>query len=129
MNIYGIGVDVIEVERIRELCQRSGFEERFFTPGEQAYFSEFKHPYEHIAGFFCAKEAFSKAIGTGIRDFSLQEVEVIHDSMGRPSLRFTGRLQQRMQQQKLRFFLSISHCSQCAIAQVTAVTAHTGGSL
>lgn len=121
MKLIGNGVDITSVQRMEQLCTGTGFEERYFTEGERAYASQYRKPYEHFAGFFCAKEAFSKALGTGIRDFALKDVEVSHDEMGRPFLLFHHDLATRIQQQRLSFSLSISHCAEYAVANVIAI--------
>ncbi len=121
MRLMGNGIDITSVQRMEELCTGTGFEQRYFTEGERAYAAQYRYPYEHLAGFFCAKEAFSKALGTGIRDFALKDVEVSHDEMGRPFFLFHHELAKRVTQQRLSFSLSISHCTEYAVANVIAM--------
>lgn len=121
MRLFGSGIDITSVQRMETLCTGTGFEQRYFTEAERAYAAQYRYPYEHLAGCFCAKEAFAKALGTGIRDFALKDVEVTHDEMGRPFLLFHHHLAKRIQQQRLEFSLSISHCTEYAVASVIAM--------
>ncbi len=120
MKIYGNGIDITEVERIEALCESFSFEERFFTKNESDYANKSKNKSEHFAGFFSAKEAFSKAVGSGIRGFKLNEVEVCHDELGKPFFCFYGSALELVSQNSLCFSLSISHTSNYAVANVIA---------
>jgi holo-[acyl-carrier protein] synthase len=92
-GILGIGLDLVEVARVRASVRRSGerFAKRVFTPDEIAYCAGRARKFEHLAARFAAKEAMLKALGTGITGWaSMQEVEVVHDAVGRPELRLRG---------------------------------------
>jgi holo-[acyl-carrier protein] synthase len=120
--IVSIGIDIIEVARIREVLLRTPrFGERVFTPAERAYCdSRGVVSAQHYAARFAAKEAALKALQTGWRGgISWQDVEVAARESGAPYLIFTGEV--------LRVFekfgatathLSISHTTEHAIAQV-----------
>ncbi|MEI8134888.1 MAG: holo-ACP synthase [bacterium] len=85
--IFGIGIDTIEVKRIEETIAQYGdqFLKRIFTESEIGYCTSRKNSSEHFAARFAAKEAFSKAIGTGIRrGFIWKEVEVGKEFSGKP---------------------------------------------
>ncbi|OLN21824.1 holo-ACP synthase [Domibacillus antri] len=88
--IKGIGMDIVEIDRIRRLIERQPkFIERILTPEELAIFHEKKgsRQWEYAAGRFAVKEAFSKAEGTGIGEhLSFQDIEVGADELGRPIL-------------------------------------------
>jgi holo-[acyl-carrier protein] synthase len=93
MRIFGIGIDVVEVERIATAIERHGepFLVKIFTPAERAYCESRKNPAMHYAARFAAKEAVAKALGTGIgANAGLQDLEVIHDEAGAPKLRLSG---------------------------------------
>lgn len=80
--ILGIGVDLIEIERIKKVFSTEKKQERIFTQieirdSQSAGFSS-------LAARFAAKEAFSKALGTGIRNISFKEIEVLKDEWGKP---------------------------------------------
>jgi holo-[acyl-carrier protein] synthase len=74
-----VGVDLIEIERIRRALERPGFRERCFTPAEREYCDAKKNPAESYAGRFAGKEAVGKALGCGVR-FTWKEIEIA----GRP---------------------------------------------
>jgi holo-[acyl-carrier protein] synthase len=122
--IAGIGVDIIEVERIAQALDRHGerFAARVFTPGELAecWPSE-QQRCRRLAARFAAKEAALKALGIGLRGVSWQEIDVVKDELGKPSLRLTGRLADIAAKQGITaMHLSLSHCKEYAMAQVVA---------
>ena len=114
------GIDLIEIERIRHSCENPTFINRVFGEKERAQFSAQAHPATHMAGAFAAKEAFAKALGTGIRGFSLCEVEVLHDALGAPYFALSGQAKALADAQNLEFALSITHTDTLAAAFVTA---------
>lgn len=114
------GIDLIEIERIRHSCENPTFINRVFGEKERAQFSSQAHPATHMAGAFAAKEAFAKALGTGIRGFSLCEVEVLHDALGAPYFALSGQAKALADAQNLEFALSITHTDTLAAAFVTA---------
>ena len=93
MRVFGIGIDVVEVERIATAIERHGepFLARLFTRAERDYCEAHKEPAPHFAARFAAKEAVSKALGTGIGgNAGLLEMEIHHDDAGAPLVRLTG---------------------------------------
>jgi holo-[acyl-carrier protein] synthase len=82
-----VGVDVIEIERIRRALARPGFRERCFTAAEQAYCDSKKNPAESYAARFAGKEAVGKALGCGVR-FTWKEIEIA--GRPKPSVALTG---------------------------------------
>lgn len=82
--IKGIGNDIIELDRIEVAIKKKGFLKKYFTDKEALLFAERKNNIGTISGNFCVKEAVSKAIGTGIRDFGLADIEVLRDDLGKP---------------------------------------------
>jgi len=91
--IAGIGIDVAEVDRIREAIERHGrrFIERIYTPAEIAYVERKANRFERYAARFAAKEAGMKAIGTGWkRGVRWQDFEVTNLPSGRPTMHFHG---------------------------------------
>jgi holo-[acyl-carrier protein] synthase len=92
--IVGSGIDLVEIERIRQSHERYGYRflNRVYTSAEQAYCLRKRNAAESLAARFAAKEAAAKALGTGIsRGVNWLEIEVIREPGGRPSLRFSGR--------------------------------------
>ena len=120
-NILGIGTDIIEIERIAMAISRHGdrFLNRIFTPKEQEY--AFRHHAQSTATFagrFAAKEAISKALGTGIREgVSWKSIEILNDSFGKPIVHLSNTLIITNREiQQLQILLSISHCKMYATA-------------
>lgn len=111
--IYGIGTDIIEIERVKNAMTK-GFCKRFFSERENAYFAEKSMRPETVAGNFAAKEAFSKALGTGISGFALKDVEVLRDKCGKPYIELENSLKEQLEGYKI--FVSISHCRDYATA-------------
>lgn len=112
------GVDAVEICRIAKSIQRPRFLERFFSEEERAYFQSRGMAPQTVAGHFAAKEAFSKAMGTGLSGFELREVSLRHDERGKPELHLTGTA--AALGEGWRFSLSITHTQDTAIAFVTA---------
>ena len=93
MPVRGIGVDICKVERIAESLERFGtrMEKRLFTPAELAYARQHKDPLPHLAARFAAKEAASKALGTGMAGgVGWTQIEVLQPGGRVPTLRLTG---------------------------------------
>jgi holo-[acyl-carrier protein] synthase len=82
-----VGVDVIEIERIRKALERPGFRERCFTEAERAYCDAKKNPAQSYAGRFAGKEAVGKALGCGVR-FTWKEIEIA--GRPKPSVSLSG---------------------------------------
>jgi len=90
--IAGLGIDIVEVERIAEKIEKGdGFRELVFSANEIAYCEGKTHKYEHYAARFAAKEAFFKALGTGwLNGTAFNEVEIINNEQGKPEMRLLG---------------------------------------
>ena len=120
--IVSIGIDIVEVYRIREAISRTPrFAERVFTSAERQYCDgKGKTAYQSYAGRFAAKEAFLKALKTGWRGkISWKEIEIAVGKAGEVSLVITGEAKVRLDALGAdRAHLSISHTSEHAIAQV-----------
>lgn len=114
--IVGIGIDIIEIPRIAAAVANDRFNSRVFTTKE---FDQGQHSPNRLAGFFAAKEALLKALGTGLAGFSWQEMEVGHDALGAPQFGVTGKVADYIAQKGVnRIHLSISHCREYAVSQV-----------
>ena len=93
MTLHGIGIDVVEVERIGSAIERHGeaFLARIFTPAERAYCAPKKMAALHYSARFAAKEAVAKALGTGIgAHANWLDLEICHDAAGAPKLLLHG---------------------------------------
>lgn len=121
--IIGIGIDIIENERIAQSLSPhdGGFKQQVFSAAEIAYCEPLPHKVQHYAARFAAKEAFLKACGMGLTiTVELHEIEVVHDSRGRPSLQLHGKLKELARENNWnRILVSISHIQEMACAVVT----------
>lgn len=117
-----IGIDIVEIERIRTASRRSGegFLTRVYTAQERDYIGDAEANAERAAGIWAAKEAAVKALGTGFRDgIQFHDLCIEHEEAGRPYLVFAGRFREEMQRCGLTAAsLSISHCGTHAVAAV-----------
>lgn len=122
MAIIGTGVDLVQILRFEEflLKQKNLLLERLFTSAERDYAMAHKAPASHLAARFAAKEAYVKALGTGLRDgLSWQQVEVVRDTLGCPSLGLSGRALELLHEKgATRTHLSYSHDGDYAVASV-----------
>jgi holo-[acyl-carrier protein] synthase len=122
MAIAGIGTDLARVGRFQRFLKadRHPVLRRLFTEGELAYALAKKYPAPHLAARFAAKEAFLKALGLGLREgISWQDLEVVNDQLGCPTLRITGRAAEIFEERGLQgCHLSYSHDGDYAVATV-----------
>ena len=119
--IFGIGTDLIEVERVAEKMEKkAGFKALVFSADEIIYCEARTFKYEHYAARFAAKEAFLKAIGTGWRNgTAFNEIEIYNDEEGKPEIRFYGLTATTIADLKLgKIFVSLSHLKTMACAMV-----------
>ncbi|MBW7888495.1 MAG: holo-ACP synthase [Bacteroidetes bacterium] len=117
--IHGIGVDIIEIHRIKESIDQYGdaFLNKLFTQNEINYCRSKLFPVQHFAARFAAKEAFSKAIATGWSgEFEWKNVEVKNDTKGKPNFILYGKTAEALQHCSV--FLSMSHSENTVVAFV-----------
>jgi holo-[acyl-carrier protein] synthase len=120
--IYGIGIDLIEVERIhKQLARSDRFIQRIFTPDEIVYCEAKKNKAQNYAGRFAAKEAFFKALGTGWRGgLAFHQVEIVNDPLGKPEIRLHGKAKQLIAERGITSIrVSLTHLKDVAGAVVT----------
>ena len=123
--IYGIGTDIVAVARLRSFWERHGDKalERVLAPNEFDDFSHASDKGRFLAKRFAAKEAFAKALGSGVRHPAvLSAIGVGHDDLGKPSLVFHGQLAEMLKNLGLKAHLSISDEADYAIAYVILET-------
>lgn len=120
--IYLSGIDMVDIDRIARSMENPRFFSKVFGPEEQAELlaKGEKRRIESAAGAFAAKEAFSKALGTGIVGFDLCEVQLLHKDNGAPYLTLSGGAKELAESQKLQFSVSITHTDTTAAAMVVA---------
>jgi len=120
MSVIGIGVDLVECARIQRSIDRFGdrFLHRVFTDGEIEYSMSMKFPARHLAARFAAKEAVSKAFGTGIgKAMGWRNVDIRKKPSGEPFLVFSGPAQELMTQRGITSAsVTLSHTEHHAIA-------------
>jgi len=114
--IFGIGTDLIEVERIQRAYEKDSFRKRVYTEAEQKMIAENA---QRAAGNFAVKESVVKAFGTGFREIAPSEVEVLREPSGKPYVVLYGAAK-KMQSEKgiLQIHVSISNTKEYAIGYV-----------
>ena len=115
MKIYGIGTDIINIKRMKNILKKNGkeFKYKYFSSKEINYCDKKKNPSSFYAKRFAAKEAFTKALGTGIRKgVSLKNIEVANNTDGKPFILLKGNLpsllKKRIKTNKYDIYLSLS---------------------
>lgn len=115
--ICGLGTDIIEISRIKKAAQRPSFLTRVFTEREIALCRERHNFFASLAVRFAAKEAVSKALGTGFRGCGWQEIEILSDPLGKPSVVLGGKAKIIEEELKIiNWEITLSHCKNYAVA-------------
>ena len=116
--IVGIGNDIIEIERIEKAISKESFKDKIYTQRELENIKKRGNRAETYAGVFSAKEAISKAIGTGVREFSLTDLEILNDDLGKPYVVVSEKLDKILKAKKedYQIEISISHSRKYATA-------------
>ena len=116
--IIGTGIDIIEIERVERAASKQGFVNRVLTKIEKEYWESKGCAVQTLAGLFAAKEAVSKAFGTGIGPIELKDIEVLHSEEGAPYVLLRGAAAELLEKKAAaNVFLSISHSRYYAVAQ------------
>lgn len=120
--IQGLGIDIVEISRIQKALTRfPRFKEKVFSAQENAYCISKKKPEKHFAARFAAKEAASKALGTGKKGFSWKDIEVARENGGKPSILLSGNAALLAGQRNIqKMHVSISFSDSQATAVVIA---------
>jgi len=123
MKILGIGVDIVENIRIHKSIKNISFIKRVFSSSEILLARKITNKKSYYSKRFAAKEAFSKAIGTGFRDnLNFKDITIINDKLGKPSFAVTDKIKKIIKKQfkttSFDFFLSISDEKKYSIAYV-----------
>ena len=126
MSLLGIGVDIVETQRIEHSLERFGerFLHRVFTAGEIEYCQSMKYPARHFAARFAAKEAVSKAFGTGIgKSMGWKDIDVHREGSGQPFVILEGRAKQLAAERNVSaVWISLSHTHHNAAAMAVVET-------
>ena len=115
-----IGLDMVEISRMADCMDHAHFVERVFGEQERQELMLRRFAPQSAAAAFAAKEAFAKAMGTGLRGFSLSEVQLLHDELGAPYLSLSGRAERMARERGLTFAVSLTHTKELAAAVVIA---------
>ena len=119
--IVGIGIDLVDIVRMKQVLERWGkrFIERVFTGDEKEYALSKRYPHIHLSGRFAIKEALFKAIGGGTNPWIWKEVEIFNDRGGAPKIRLYGGLKKLISKKHITsIHISISHDHAYSIGQV-----------
>ena len=115
MNIFGIGTDIVNIKRIEKSIRMNvnRFKNKIFTKKEILYCENKKNPASFYAKRFAAKEAFTKALGTGIRkNISFKNIEISNNRYGKPIIKLSGGvyifLKKKIKNKKYNIHLSLS---------------------
>ena len=115
MKIFGIGTDIVNIKRMKRTLKskNNNFKKRIFSKNEIIYCEKKKNPYSFYAKRFAAKEALSKALGTGIRKgINFKDIEIFNDNFGKPSIKLKGStasfLKKKIKNKKYSIYLSLS---------------------
>ena len=115
MKIFGIGTDIVNIRRMDKTLKNHGknFKKKFFTKKEIKYCDDRNNPGSFYAKRFAAKEALTKALGTGIRKgINLKDIEISNDNYGKPTIKLKGSvdklLKKKINKKKYKIYLSLS---------------------
>ena len=125
MKIFGIGTDIVNIKRMEKSLKQYGnkFKKKIFSKSEIDYCEKKRNSGPYYAKRFAAKEALTKALGTGIRKgINLKNIEIFNDIYGKPSIRLKGTtanyIKKKLKNKKYYIYLSLSDDKPCAQATV-----------
>jgi len=123
MKIIGIGVDIVEISRIKKSIKNTLFIKKIFTPKEIFFSKKIHDKTSYFANRFAAKEAFSKSIGTGFKKgLNFKDISIIKNKLGKPSFYINNKvkniIKKKFRINKFDFLLSISDEKKYSIAFV-----------
>tara|TARA_Y100000590_G_scaffold138641_1_gene158732 strand:- start:5965 stop:6357 length:393 start_codon:yes stop_codon:yes gene_type:complete len=125
MKIFGIGTDIVNVQRMKKSLSKNGsnFKNKIFSKNEIIYCEKRKNSHTFFAKRFAAKEALSKALGTGIRKgINFKNIEISNDKYGKPSIKLKGTtakfLKKKIKTKKYSIYISLSDDAPWAQATV-----------
>ena len=115
MKIFGIGTDIVNIKRVEKSIKRNSnnFKNKIFSKNEIYYCEKKRNPFPFFAKRFAAKEAFTKALGTGIRKgINFKNIVIKNDNYGKPSIVLSGStaafLKKKIKSKKYFIYLSLS---------------------
>lgn len=121
--ITGVGVDLVEIDRVVHACQKEAFLKRYFTDQEITLIQK---DMKKAADNFAVKEAVSKMLGTGFRDFMPIDIEVLRDDFGKPYVKLFGKAAELAKQQQItNIHVSIANTKEYSNAFAVAESSFT----
>ena len=109
-----VGIDLVEINRIGKSMRNPRFCSSILGPTEYLQLEMRGFPVQSVAASFCAKEAFSKAVGTGLGGFAFSDVELLRDAGGKPTLKLSGRALTLALLHQAEFAVSVTHTKEYA---------------
>ena len=129
MKIFGIGTDIVNIKRMEKSIKKNGnsFKNKIFSRNEICYCENKQNPFRFYAKRFAAKEALSKALGTGIRkDINFKNIEITNNNYGKPSIELKGStatyLKKKIKSKK--YFIHLSLSDDVPWAQATVIISY-----
>ena len=124
MKIYGVGTDIVKIKRIKESIKKESFITRIFNDVEISKCNKTIKSYNCYAKRFAAKEAFSKALGTGIsKGINFNEIVVLNEKNGKPFIKLLKKtkekVEKKLKKKKFKISLSLTDEDKYAVAFVT----------
>ena len=119
-----IGIDLVEVSRIKRSMERHSFLSKVLGTNEYTELESRNFPSQSVAVNFCAKEAFLKAMGRGLGDMNLTEIELLRKESGQPYLKLSGKALELAEIENLAFSVSATHTENYASVVILAYSAH-----
>ena len=124
MKIFGIGTDIVKVKRIKKFIKKNSSLKRLFNKNEIIKCKKIKNSANCFAKRFAAKEAFSKALGTGIsKGINFNEIVVINEKSGKPTIKLLDKtklnVEKKLMKKKYKISLSLTDEDNYAVAFVT----------
>lgn len=113
--IYGIGTDIVEIERVLKAAENKRFLEKYYSKNEIALIQNKK---SICASNFCAKEAFVKALGTGFRKIEAKNIEILRDNLGKPYINLLSNKNEIFDGENVNIFVTISDCDKYVTSTV-----------
>ena len=120
MLMFSVGIDLIEIDRIKQSMARSSFLRKILGDNEYSELEKRNFPAQSVAVNFCAKEAFLKALGKGLGEVNLAEIELLRRETGQPYLKLSGKALKITQKNNLQFSVSATHTENYASVVVLA---------
>lgn len=118
--MFSVGIDLVEIERIEKSLENPAFLERYFGEEERKELERKSFKSESVAAAFAVKEAFLKAMGTGLGGYELREIQTLHKESRAPYIFLSGKAKADCEKENLQFSVSITHTKGLAEAIVIA---------